>query len=132
MHFPELKEAFYSQCVILIEGETEYGCMSEFAEKLSIPIDDLGICFINAGGEGSIESLMYLLEVFKIPSVAIYDGDVKEKKEPSDRKFFTTGICFEEEIVKKLFSTRNQQLARDIVLRLFKLYHELMQSKVLR
>ena len=120
MHFPELKEAFYSQCVILIEGETEYGCMSEFAEKLSIPIDDLGICFINAGGEGSIESLMYLLEVFKIPSVAIYDGDVKEKKEPSDRKFFTTGICFEEEIVKKLFSTRNQQLARDIVLEISK------------
>jgi putative ATP-dependent endonuclease of OLD family len=27
MHFPEIKEAFYAKCAILIEGETEYGCI---------------------------------------------------------------------------------------------------------
>lgn len=25
MHFPEVKEALYSRCTILVEGETEYG-----------------------------------------------------------------------------------------------------------
>lgn len=28
MHFPEIKEAFYAKCAILIEGETEYSCSS--------------------------------------------------------------------------------------------------------
>ena len=118
MHFPELKEAFYSHCAILIEGETEYGCIREFAEKLCVPIDDLGICVINAKGEHSIKPLMQLLEVFHIPSVAIYDGDVKKNKKPSDREFFTSEISFEVEIVKKLFSTGNQKLARDIAVEL--------------
>ena len=34
MHFPDIKEAFYAHCAILIEGETEYGCIKAFADKL--------------------------------------------------------------------------------------------------
>ena len=34
MHFPEIKEAFYSKCAILIEGQTEYGCIHAFASKI--------------------------------------------------------------------------------------------------
>ena len=102
MHFPELKEAFYSHCAILIEGETEYGCIQGFAEKLGVSLDDLGICVINAQGQGSIKPLRQLLAAFKIPSIAIYDGDVKQGKEQSDRDFFTTESFFEVEIIKKL------------------------------
>ena len=119
MHFPELKEAFYSHCVLFVEGETEYGCIQQFAENLSVPIDDLGICVINAQGQNSIKPLRQLLEAFKIPSVAIYDSDVKQGKEQTDRDFFTLENFFEVEIVKKLFSTGNQQLARDIAVELY-------------
>lgn len=119
MHFPELKEAFYSHCAILIEGETEYGCIQGFAEKLGVSLDDLGICVINAQGQGSIKPLRQLLAAFKIPSIAIYDGDVKQGKEQSDRDFFTTESFFEVEIIKKLFITGSQQLARDIATELY-------------
>lgn len=119
MHFPELKEAFYSHCAILIEGETEYGCIRGFAEKLNVPLDDLGICVINAQGQGSIKPLRQLLAAFNIPSIAIYDGDVKQGKVQSDRDFFTTELFFEVEIIKKLFITGNQQLARDIATELY-------------
>ena len=34
MRFPEIKEAFYAHCAVLIEGETEYGCINAFADKL--------------------------------------------------------------------------------------------------
>ena len=119
MHFPELKEAFYSHCAILIEGETEYGCIRGFAESLSISLDDLGICIINARGEKTIKPLRQLLTAFKIPSIAIYDGDVKDGKEQNERDFFTTEICFEAEIVKKLFMTGNQQIAREIAIELY-------------
>ena len=119
MHFPELKEAFYSHCAVLIEGETEYGCIQRFAESLSVPIDDLGICVINAQGQSTIKPLRQLLDAFKIPSIAIYDGDVKQGKDQTDRDFFTSEMFFEVEIVKKLFSTGNQQLARDIAVELY-------------
>lgn len=119
MHFPELKEAFYSHCAVLIEGETEYGCIQRFADSLSVPIDDLGICVINAQGQNTIKPLRQLLDVFKIPSIAIYDGDVKQGKDQTDRDFFTSEMFFEVEIVKKLFSTGNQQIAREIAVELY-------------
>src|SRR5699024_10657931 len=62
MHFPEIKEAFYAHCVVLMEGETAYGCITAFADKLGIPLDDLGICVINARGENSIAQLRHLLK----------------------------------------------------------------------
>lgn len=133
MHFPELKEAFYSHCAVLIEGETEYGCIQRFSESLSIPIDDLGICVINAQGQNTIKPLRQLLDAFKIPSIAIYDGDVKQGKEQTDRDFFTLEMFFEVEIVKKLFATGNQQVARDIAIELYeKALTEVMDENYVR
>lgn len=133
MHFPELKEAFYSHCAVLIEGETEYGCIQRFAESLSVPIDDLGICVINAQGQNTIKPLRQLLDAFKIPSIAIYDGDVKQGKEQTDRDFFTSELFFEVEIVKKLFATGNQQLVRDIAVELYdKALTEIMDENYVR
>ena len=42
MHFPEVKEALYSRCTILVEGETEYGSFPYFAKTLGINFDILG------------------------------------------------------------------------------------------
>lgn len=61
MHFPEIKEAFYAKCTLLIEGETEYGCIHAFAEKVGVSLDEYGICVINAGGEKSIKPIRKLL-----------------------------------------------------------------------
>lgn len=116
MHFPEIKEAFYSHCAVLIEGETEYGCIADFAKKIGISLDDNGICVINARGESSIKPLRLLLDKFAIPSVAIYDGDVKDNYTPTEYDFFTNELCFEMEIVKKLVGSGNTSLLRQIAL----------------
>lgn len=116
MHFPEIKEAFYAKCAILIEGETEYGCIHAFADKIGISLDDYGICVINAGGEKSIKPLRQLLDFFAVPSIAIYDGDVKDGHTAEPNEFFTTELCFEIEIVKTLFSAGNTAVVRQIVL----------------
>lgn len=115
MHFPELKEAFYAKCVILIEGETEYGCIQSFAETLDVSLDDNGICVINATGEASIKPLKCLLNAFVIPSVAIYDGDVKRGQTPNDDEFFTNELCFEIEVVKHLYSHGDKSVIKAIV-----------------
>ena len=120
MHFPEIKEAFYSKCAILIEGETEYGCIHAFAEKIDVSLDDYGICVINARGEGSIAPLRQLLAAFSIPSIAIYDGDVKTDQAVSVYEFYTNEPCFEIEIVKNLYSKDNAKMIRKIALELDK------------
>ena len=33
MHFPEAKEALYARCIILVEGETEYGSFAGIAKN---------------------------------------------------------------------------------------------------
>jgi putative ATP-dependent endonuclease of OLD family len=116
MHFPEIKEAFYAKCAVLVEGETEYGCIHAFADKTGVSLDDNGICVINARGEGSIKPLRQLLKLFSVPSIAIYDGDVQVGHTPSEDEFFTQELCFEIEIVKVLFSKGCKALVRQIAL----------------
>jgi len=116
MHFPEIKEAFYAHCAVLIEGETEYGCINAFSSKIGVSLDDYGICVINARGKRSISPLRRLLEVFAVPSVAIYDGDVKAGYPPATDEFFTTEPCYEIEIVKTLYSGGRKDLIRQIAL----------------
>lgn len=114
-HFPEIKEAFYSHCAILIEGDTEYGCMREFANKLGVSLDEHEISVINANGEHSIKPLRKLLDAFGIPSVVIYDNDVKQGQTPGDCEFFTQELCFEIEVVKNLIRHGQTALVRRIV-----------------
>ncbi len=114
MRFPEIKEAFYAKCAVLIEGETEYGCIHAFADKMGIPLDDYGICVLNARGESSIEHIRDLLHAFAIPSVAIYDSDVESGKSPTQNDFFTKEPCFEIEIVKHLSQNNRKDLIKQI------------------
>ena len=118
MRFPEIKEAFYAHCAVLIEGETEYGCIHDFAKKVNVSLDDNGICVINARGEGSIKPLRQLLAAFSVPSIAIYDSDVKVGHTPADDEFFTQELCFEIEIVKTLYAKGKTTLVRQIALEL--------------
>ena len=116
MHFPEIKEAFYAKCVILVEGETEYGCIHSFANTLEISLDDYCICVINAQGEETIKHTQKLLEAFGIKSVAIYDGDVRPGIPEAPTTFFTSELCFEIEVVKKLYSLNKQEVIKKIVI----------------
>lgn len=115
MHFSEIKEVFYSHCAIMIEGETEYGCIRAFAEKLGISLDDHEISIINARGQNSIKPLQRLLGAYRIPSVVVYDNDVKAGETPEDNEFFTNELCFEIEVVKHLCEKSRTDLVRQIV-----------------
>lgn len=116
MRFPEIKEAFYSKCAILIEGETEYGCIFDFAQKSGVSLDDNSICVINAGGEHSIQPIRQLLELFAIPSIAIYDRDVEHGHTHTFDEFYTAELCFEIEIVKSLYAAGKLDIIKQIAL----------------
>lgn len=113
MHFPEVKEALYSRSVIIVEGETEYGCFRLFGQTLALPFDYYGICLINARGESSIPKIKKLLEYFKIPTVSLYDADVKSSRKGERGVYFTDEICFEMDLVKTMIDGgRRRELDR--------------------
>ena len=115
MHFPEVKEALYSKCTILVEGETEYGSFGYFARTLGVNFDYHGICLINARGESSISKIAQLVRRFHIPAVCLYDRDVISGKNHSPYVFFTDYICYEMDVVKACLSARSRQILDAVI-----------------
>lgn len=115
MHFPEVKEAMYARSVLIVEGETEYGCFQCFGATLQLPFEYYGICLINARGESSISKIQKLLQYFQIPTVALYDADVKRAHTHERHAYFTDEICFEMDVVKCMLDAgRRRELTRII------------------
>lgn len=114
MHFPEVKEALYGKAAVLVEGETEYGAFHLFAATKHIYFDYYGICLINARGESSISKIAQLLRRFHIPSVSLYDRDVKGDRKEAPYIFYTDYICFEMDVVATCLA-RGQRVLLDRV-----------------
>ena len=115
MHFPEVKEALYSRSVIIVEGETEYGCFQLFGTTLELRFDYYGICLINARGESSISKIKKLLQYFKIPTVALYDADVQGSRQGEPNVYFTDEICFEMDLVKAMIGMGKRKVLDRII-----------------
>jgi len=102
MHFPEAKEALYARCIILVEGETEYGSFAGFGKKLGVDF--------------SISKLQKLFNRFAIPTVALYDRDVEGKYAKAHSNiFYTDEICFEMDFVTHLLSLRKRSIMDAII-----------------
>lgn len=108
MHFPSIKEAFFSRCVIFVEGDSEESSFSHFAEKMSVDFDELGISVIQSrGGEfKAIKLLMSLAEKFDIFSVGIGDRD-KSSNTVNPPFYLTNKKDFDEEIASLVNSKQS-------------------------
>lgn len=107
MNMQYIKEIFFSKCVIIVEGESEYGCMDIFADKLNIDLDDSAISILKANGAESILPLMKLFEEFGIKSVGVIDKDKFIEKEHTftgvANLLHTDFLDFEDELISKCF-----------------------------
>ncbi len=113
LHFPFIKEAFFSRCVIFVEGDSEYGSFPYFGLKCGIDFDDLGISVIQAGGN-SIIQLLDLAERFGIPAVGIKDSDGDDSPTGRDNFFKTHKRDFEDELMF-LIDNDKENILRDII-----------------
>ncbi|KGP74523.1 ATP-dependent nuclease [Pontibacillus yanchengensis] len=73
-------EAFFSNVVLLVEGETEEGAINELSYKLDAKnseysFDKYGITIINCGGKSKIKDFNRLVKYFSLPTVALIDFD---------------------------------------------------------
>lgn len=112
--FPLIKEAFFSRCVILVEGDTEPASFPKFAEKMGYDLDELGVSIMSIGGKGHIEKVMELLNGFGIENIALKDsdGDTIFRK---NNLYHTVRRDFEEEIVHKIYEKNRQDILFEIL-----------------
>lgn len=113
IHFPFIKEAFFSRCAIFVEGASEISSFPGFANKLGVDFDELGICVIQAGGD-SVKQLMDIAAKFSIPSVGVNDRDDKTGVCTVPDLFWTDKRNFEDELIA-LIDQGRESVLRDVL-----------------
>lgn len=98
LHFPFIKEAFFSRCAIFVEGDSEFSSFPLFGKKMSIDFDDLGICVIQAGGD-AIPQLIELATRFGILSIGVTDKDDGSRPSTLPNHYQTNLRDFEAELI---------------------------------
>lgn len=114
IHFPFIKEAFFSRCAIFVEGATEISSLPGFAAQMGLDFDELGMCVIQAGGD-AVKQLMDIAAAFAIPSVGINDRDNKTGACPVPGLFWTDKKDFEEEMMDLIDSGKESVLRQIVV-----------------
>lgn len=93
-----LKEAMFSKCIILVEGDTEFGAVPEFANRMNLDLDLNGIGVIKLDGADSIKNCMQIYNEFGIKAIAIIDRDKYDNYKDMDNVYFTNKEDFEEDV----------------------------------
>lgn len=115
-NMPYVKEAFFSKCVILVEGDTEIGAFPEFAETLGIDLDGNGISIIQAGSADSIPPLIKLFNRFGILNIGLMDRDKKnDEYERASNLYFTEEYDFEDDVVNTCFKNDEEDVLLDLI-----------------
>lgn len=118
-NFPYIKEAFFSRCVIIVEGDTESGALPVWGEEMHGELDKHGIAVISGGGGRSIPPIAQLLNRFKISNCSIVDRDIYGGSQTTYNAIANLHVTdkrdFEEELVDTLQAAGKTQLLFDIV-----------------
>jgi len=73
---PNWPALLFSTVVLLVDGETELGALPEwYAQRYGEPLEALGASVLCVGGKGSNGAAFQDLDGFRIPWVALVDGD---------------------------------------------------------
>lgn len=88
----------FSKCIILVEGDTEFGAVPEFANRMGLDLDFNGIGVIKLDGADSIKNCMQIYQKFGIKAIAIIDRDKYENYKDMEDVYFTNKIDFEEDV----------------------------------
>ena len=118
MQFMYIKEAVFSRAAIIVEGDSEFSSFALFGNKLGIDFDREGIALIKASGAESIQPIISMLEKIGIKAVGVIDRDKKIEKNFPDKEylFYTSSICYDSEIVKRLIKVGHTDLLERIMI----------------
>lgn len=96
--FVYFKEAMFAKSVILVEGDTEYGAVPVFAERLDYDLDEENVGLVKLDGADGVLKYLELFDAYNIDAFAILDKDKEEAYTGNPKINFTNGEDFEEEV----------------------------------
>lgn len=70
-----LNEAFFSNLLVIVEGETEEMALPIYLKQFGINCDAFGISILGVGGKGQIPKYWRLFKSFNIPIIVMFDSD---------------------------------------------------------
>jgi predicted ATP-dependent endonuclease of OLD family len=74
MFHSDQKDFLFAESVLLVEGDTEYGCLQDFDQKISQSFNKKSISIINVNGS-IFGDFIKLFENLKIPYTILCDND---------------------------------------------------------
>lgn len=104
MQMPYFCEAMFARSVIIVEGESEIAALQGFAKTMGISLDKFGISLIRSGSKESINPLIDLFSLFKIPCIGVKDKD--DGVPSNDKEYILSG---------SLLFTNNRDFECDIL-----------------
>lgn len=77
-HLPtEFSEGFFSDKVVLVEGDTDKCVIEAIAERRSTPLDAHGVSILQMGGKSNLRIPFAILSALGVPVYVVVDGDAK-------------------------------------------------------
>ena len=90
---PNRNELFFAQHVILVEGATEKLAIPEWARRVGVDLNRLGVSIVDVGGKRSLPTFADVVESFEIPLTIMFDSDSSEFKDRREEEAeFNTGL----------------------------------------
>ncbi|WP_434475168.1 AAA family ATPase [Fervidobacterium islandicum] len=137
--FAYIRETLFSRFVIVVEGDTEIGAITEWAKEVpaynydmrnennqfldvfrSMDEEDLeryGISVISADGKGSVKPICELLSKFKIKCLGIVDKDNSSNSKSNEENLYVTFFKdFETELVESLFNKNREEKLKNVIM----------------
>jgi putative ATP-dependent endonuclease of OLD family len=112
--FSDHCSGFFSEKILLVEGESEYFAIPTYFELNNYPMDQKGIQIINCRGKAQIPRLYRLFKSFNYRCFAIFDAD---ESRTSNEEIIETFNVNEDLII--LDESRFEVLSDELVFRLF-------------
>src|SRR5690606_487686 len=75
---PERNELSIAKHVVLVEGDTEKLALPEYATRIGLDLDRLGVSIVEVGGKRSLLPFAQIIMSFQIPLTVLFDTDASD------------------------------------------------------
>ncbi|MEW1959570.1 AAA family ATPase [Kineococcus sp. NPDC059986] len=80
-------EAFFSECVVLVEGDTDRAVLEMLADRMDRPFDSTGVSVMQVGGKTSFRVTSAILAALGVTTHVVVDGDADGyKRKPAEKQ----------------------------------------------
>lgn len=97
-----LNEAFFSKCLILVEGDTEEMALPIYLKKAGVDCDYRGVSVIGVGGKNQLPKYWRLFKSFNVPLLVLFDNDVTGDGKDGNQQLAECFNCSVDDIVKDI------------------------------